>query len=240
MKTKSVCLQSPLANFLRTLGKSLTLVLLGLGLSTPVQAVVVGSPGSGGNCFPFGCAFLGGASTPSTRYQQVYDDALLPAITISEIRFFLSSAGNLNSGTYTLRLSHSANPVDALDTTVFDNNVGSDDALFGVFVLTGGAAPATLSFAGTPFAYDGIGDLLLDIQIAGIGHTGLNSFQDSRSGNAGGLFSRAHDFGTGFTGFGLVTEFVQAAQQVPEPATLVLLGAGLAALGFARRPRAAQ
>jgi hypothetical protein len=240
MKTKSVCLQSPLANFLRTLGKSLTLVLLGLGLSTPVQAVVVGSPGSGGNCFPFGCAFLGGASTPSTRYQQVYNDAALGGpITISEIRFFLNSGGNLNSGTYTLRLSHSANPVNALDTTIFGNNVGSDDALFGVFVLTGGAAQATLSFAGTPFAYDGVGDLLLDIQITEITHLGLDSFHQARIGDAGGLFSRAHNFGTGFTNYGLVTEFVGAAQ-APEPGTLVLLGVGLAAFGFARRARAAQ
>jgi len=236
MKTKSVFPLSLMRNLLGTLGTMLTMVLLGLGLSTPAQAVIVGSPASDGNCFPFGCAFIAG---PSTRYQQVYDDAALGGpITISEIRFFLNIAGRLNSGTYTLRLSHSANPVDALDTLSFGNNVGSDDALFGVFVLTGGPAPATLSFVGAPFAYDGLGDLLLDIQVAGISHAGLSSSYDARNDDAGGLFSRVHDFGTGFEGYGLVTEFTQATQ-APEPATLALLGVGLAALGFARRSRAA-
>jgi hypothetical protein len=119
----------------------------------------------------------------------------------------------------------------------FDNNVGSDDALFGVFVLTGGTAPATLSFAGVPFTYDGVGDLLLDIQVSGVGHVGPSASYEAR-GDALGLFSRAHDFGTGFLGIGLVTEFTQAAR-APEPGTLVLLGVGLAAFGFARRSRAA-
>jgi hypothetical protein len=80
-----------------------------------------------------------------------------------------------------------------------------------------------------------MGDLLIDIQIAGIQNFGVPAFFDSREADAGGLFSTVHNFGpsgpAAFADSGLVTQFV------PEPGTGLLLGLGLIALSRVRRPR---
>jgi len=73
-----------------------------------------------------------------------------------------------------------------------------------------GAAPATLVIDGVvPFFYDpSKGNLLLDIVISpGAVFFPLNVFYASRSGTANGIFSRYHNFGSAFIGWGLVTEF---------------------------------
>ena len=199
-----------------------------------LPAVTIGLPASDPNCFPFGGCGEG------TRYQQVYSASEFSgAITIGIINFFsVEPTGSLPSGTFSFSLSTSANPVDALDTVLFDNNVGSDNQLFGVFDLTGQATPSILKFAGTPFVYDPtLGDLLLDMHISGISGGGASFL--ARNDDAGGLFSRVHDFGGGFTGTGLVTEFLppevpsgddKGPTPIPEPHTLLLVGGGLLAL----------
>jgi hypothetical protein len=200
---------------------------------TPAQALLVGDPATGGNCFPFGC----GSST-STRYQQIYSsNEFSGPISISEIRFFGDDdPGSLNTGTYILSLSTTNIAVNALSTTDFDSNLGIDNQFFTSKLLKGEPVPQILSFLGTPYNYNpASGNLLLDIQST-ITDSGLG-FLNARNGNAGGIFSRAHNFGSGFENFGLVTEFIST--QVPEPASLALLGIGLAGLGFTRRRRRA-
>jgi hypothetical protein len=204
-----------------------------LFIAAPASAQVIGVA-TGTNCFPFGCVI---DPFPSTVYQQVYASSNWgSSFTVTSLSFFYTGTGTLNSGTYDFYLSTTSAPVDGLSTSDFDSNRGGDNALFGSFILTGGSAPAVLSFFGTGFFYDPTaGNLLLDIRISGI--SGGASFFDANNGDAGGVYSRSHNFGTSFAGWGLVTEFNGDVSTVPEPATMTLLATGLAGMAAARRKR---
>lgn len=209
-----------------------------LGAAESAQALVIGT-GINDNCIPFQCR-------SGTRYQQVYAASNFGGVTsITSFSFFDRDGGStITAATYTVRLSTSNFTVDNLDTATLSNNPGSDAALF-TSVALGGPILGRLDFiagvgGGSAFLYDPVaGDLLIDIVLTGVGTRGSGSF-DAHARDAGGLFSRAHDFGTGFEGFGLNTGFNLDSPKesgIPEPATLSLMGIGFLGAGLARRRR---
>ncbi len=202
--------------------------VLGILIAATVMdaATIIGTPATGANCFPFGCS--GG-----TRYQQVYDAAGFDGpLSITGLTFYDpdNSSGSVSPRTFEIHLSTTLVAVDALSSTM-DNNVGADDALFAMF--TGGTSmTGTFTIFGTPFNYDPAGgNLLMDIFV-GAGEGG-GIYLDSR-GDAGGIFSRMHDFGSAFEGYGLVTGFETGpySGEVPEPAAAGLIGLGLALMAW--------
>jgi hypothetical protein len=222
-------------------------VVVGLATAAPAGAATVlfGTIGAGGNAFPFSGTF---DDPGGTRYQQVYDDAKFGAtgpIDITAITFFnTSGSGDFRTATYDFFLSTSNFPVNALDTVDLNNNPGPDQTLVGSFALTGPVGPGPITFTlTTPFTYDPAdGDLLLDIHVSGATDNPFNAFLDAMNGDFGTDSSRAHDFGTGFEMFGLVTEFefTPAGPVVPAPPAVLLglVGAGVAGLARRRFARA--
>jgi len=220
----------------RTMRSNIRTLFSALALSTGVAITASGQligTGTGGNIFPFG----GTVGTLGTVYQQVYASFNFGfgPVLISEIDFFLSDCcGTLNTGTFNIFLSTTSAPVDGLNTTNFDANRGANNTLFGSFAL-GGIAPLTLAFTGPAFFYNpAAGNLLVDVR-SSITSSGSAGFK-ANNGDAGGVYSRAHDFGTGFAGYGLQTRFISTVI-TPEPASILLVATGLAGIAVLCRRR---
>jgi hypothetical protein len=200
--------------------------------STAAASITIGvaDPGSG-NFFPF----TGDGFATNNRYQQAYAASNFSGpVTITGITFFNTELPGavFETADYTFTLSTSANPVNGLDTVDLNNNPGGDAALFASLNLSG-ATGASFTIVGTPFLYDpSNGPLLIDItranQVVGSG----TGYLDAMSGTAAGIFSRAHNYDSGFEDFGLVTRLETGDAAVPEPVTLVVWSAlfGVAAI----------
>ena len=168
-----------------------------------------------GNAFPFGGPFAG---NPGTQYQEAYSSSLFSGpISITGIDFFLATAGTLYAGTYTFSFSSVTSDVNSLSNINLNSNLGSNNQVFDVVTIAPGTtAPSTLTFTGTPFTYNpGSGNLLLNIQIANPS-AGTAYFEDG-GGSGPSTISRDQNFGTGTSGFGLVTQFdFTSTAAVPE------------------------
>ncbi len=213
-----------------------TLALASVSAPVMAETVFIGNPTGGSNSFPFG----GGAGA-NTRYQQVYNQNSFAGIfSITGIQFRRNSGTTLNSGIYDLNLSTTAKSVNGL-SNIFDDNRGADNALLFSGTLLPNFDGTLLTFNLTnAFSFDpGAGNLLVDFSYAG--PTDGNSFFDANNGDANGLFSRAHDFGSTFNDWGLQTTFVGTfAAAVPEPATWMMLILGFGLIGGAIRRSPAQ
>jgi PEP-CTERM motif len=203
--------------------------------AAPVSAadIVIGA-GNGGNSFPFGS----GTTSPAT-YQQVYNkNQFASPIMITAISFLRQSGGTqVNGGLYTLSASTTNAAVDGLSAT-FADNIGANNTQ----VFSGSLAPNfdgnRLRFVfSTPFAYNpNAGNLLLNFAISGVSGANPAIFFKADNGDAGGVFSRRHNFGSGFEGFGLQTTFETGGLAgVPEPTTWAMLILGFGVIGGAMR-----
>lgn len=205
-------------------------------------SILIGGPPDPayGSCVPLGCADF----VPSTIYQQVYASTNFTGpLMVRSLTFYnsVSPGGTIVDATYSFSLSTTAKAVNALDTA-FENNPGGDSQLFWQGRLQG-QVQGTLTITGAPFEYrPSMGNLLLEVRrlTPGAPLTGGVAF-DARNGTAGGQLSRMSNYYAYTTpaynaNQGLVTGFSDKGT-VPEPASVLLISSGLAAVWWARRRR---
>ncbi len=202
--------------------------------------ILFGTIGSSGNSYPFGG---GDTGATSTRYQQVYNAANFPTglQSITSISFF-NSANNAEAyrtGTYSFYLSTTSAAVNGLNTVNLNANLGADNQFITSANLSGAMPLGTITYTGAPFLYDpSAGNLLLEIVYTGVEPSPpYRGFFDAMNGSFGSNSSRAHNYGTIFNSWGLVTQFNVEPAAVPEPISLVVFGGLIVGGGLVARKR---
>jgi hypothetical protein len=210
----------------------LSILLISMPSIANAASIFIGAPGVSSNVFPFGFGF--GANS---NYQQVYNkNQFDSSILISSVSFRSNGGSLVSGGLYSLSISTTQTQVDSL-SNMFNNNLGPDnrEVFLGILAPNFNGTDLTFNFL-RPYLYNPInGNLLLSFKISGFQNGGIGFA--ANSGNANGIFSRIHDFGGGFAGFGLQTTFngVLGVSAVPEPATWAMMLFGFGFVGSALR-----
>jgi len=214
--------------------------------ATATAQVTIGTVGNAGSGTTYPLGFSGGY----TKFQQVYAASLFTSpFSIGTVSFY-SKPGTeiLQQGTFNFYFNTTSTAPSAVNTgNPTANEMVANRSFFGTFVIGAGVdAPSVLSFTGTnAFNYNpASGNLVLDIDFAPIGNlvnSGRAAFDRYFDVPGTTLVATSSDpqafFGVtaGSRGSGLVTTFGPKAggmAVVPEPSTVVLFSAGLAAMGL--------
>ena len=209
--------------------------------SVSSHALVVGTAAPDtGNCYPFGCI----SSDWGGAYEQVYASSQFSGPTsIYSLSFFNTSYNSgsyqLNTGNYSIYLSTTSAAVNGLSSSPLAN-LGPDETL-----VYSGTLPTNASnaFGGefdfllnTTFSYDpSQGNLLMFVTSNTSSSSGIYLDYDDSGQVSSRLYNGNTDTTALVTGFDLVGSATPTTQSVPEPMSLLLVGAGLAAAAVAGR-----
>ncbi|MEP6781460.1 MAG: PEP-CTERM sorting domain-containing protein [Gemmatimonadaceae bacterium] len=232
-------------SFLKRAATLVAASAIALGSASAQKTIGVIGNGANGNYYPLG--FSGGYS----KFQQVYNASLFTGpLSFDNISFY-SKPGTqiLQQGTFNFYLNTtSVDPTAMNYGNPLANETVANRKFFGTYTIGANVdAPNIVSFAGTNFIYNpAMGNLVLDIDFSYVGNfinsnrAPFDSYYDSRVSTASDpqLFLGGT---AGSKGSGLVTTFasggVNTFAVVPEPSSVLLVGAGLAGLLFVARKR---
>jgi hypothetical protein len=220
-----------------------TLCLALAGATLQAGTLIIGTPATAGNCDPFGCPGFFGLGT----YQQVYTSAAFPGtIAIDDLTFYqsqvLHNGGQTSDATFTLSLSYtSAGPgdLDLSDGPNANIESGTEDTFFSgtLPALTPYINENLLVFSGTPFTYNPAdGNLLLTVTVTDATDTLPYLYLD-QSGTIEPTSNAYFGSVNGGNNPGLVTgvDYTASTSPTPEPASVLLVLAGIGLLGYRSR-----